>query len=90
MILADDPHRVVKFKLLEENYELLYSAAAFNGENLQTALNRATALYEAMHRGRPGQIMSWTDGLGEQRSCLILPAKVPMPWYLSFLKLEIT
>lgn len=79
----------IKFKLLDHNYELLYSAAVFQGESLQVALNRACAFYEVLHRGKPGGTVSWTDGDGNERKVLILPAETPVFRWFPWFKLKI-
>lgn len=77
----DEPDYItVTFKLLNQNYELLYSAAVFQGEGLQTVLNRACGLYEALHRIEPGTVVEWTDNNGQLRKVVLLPIVARPRW----------
>lgn len=93
--MTGDPegYRIVKFRLLDKNWELLYSVSALQGEHMETVLHRATALYEIMHRAQPGSLVKWDDRDGETRSVMVLPATIPLPWYLrwvGWLGIELT
>jgi hypothetical protein len=84
-----DDYTIVRFRLLNKNWEMLHSAAELTGDNLETVLNRATALYETLHRVEPGTLVKWDDQDGTEHSLLVLPSRLPMPWFLRWLKVEI-
>jgi hypothetical protein len=65
-------YTIVKFRLLTLNYEKLFSAAALNGEDRETVLNRAVAFYELLHRAEPGNVLSWIDVDNQKRRLLVL------------------
>jgi hypothetical protein len=75
----------VTFRLFDQNYEYLYSTAAANGESMEVALNRATVLYEKLHRAEPGTVVGWEDREGNKRRAAVLPVKIKLPWYLNWL-----
>lgn len=77
-------YREVRFRLLDDNYEKLFSVAAFEGEHMEDVLNRAIALYEILHRAEPGGIVKWIDGSGDERRVAVLPVKIRLPWPLSW------
>jgi hypothetical protein len=89
--LTSDPQDciTVTFHLLNKNWEMLYSAAAMNGEDMQSALNRASAMYETMNRAEPGTVVSWSDRSDVERSLIVLPFRLPLPWWLRWLKIEV-
>lgn len=75
-----DNYTTVRFRLLNANYDKLFSVAALKGENMEDVLNRAVALYEILHRAKPGEIVKWVDRSGNRRKVAVLPAKIALPW----------
>lgn len=90
--MSDEPddYVIVKFRMLNHNWERLYSAAAFNGEDMETSLNRATALYELVNRAAPEDVIAWQDREGVKRSLVVLPLSIQVFRWLPWLKLEIS
>lgn len=82
--MSDPPEgfTTIRVHLLDENYEMLYSAAAYNGESLQTSINRACALYEALHRTKPNHTITWRDIHGAEHSIAVLPLSFGLPRWL--------
>ena len=78
-------YTTIHCRLFGQNYDLLYSAAAFQGEHLEVAINRACSLYEIMHRAQPGDTVRWRSGDGQLREVAILPIII-RPWWSRWLR----
>lgn len=65
----------IRFRLLNPNYEKLWTAAAMNGESREEVLNRAVALYEILHRAEPHKAVSWKDVDGNIRQVYVMPVR---------------